>query len=317
MNRYSIQADGVLTATELGTEAGRILARGESAGKIFASLSGGIYFLTDDQEIFWISTDQPSMHRRCIRTAFLPARRHVQVGQRFRSDPPLLLADSFVVDLRGAKEWNPPPILPGRVLPLALVNKRCDQLRGFFQCLNLREGLSPVISSLWALNKEEFALSRTAGIFSRISAVIFEIAKACRRRDMPGILEKGKELIGLGPGLTPSGDDFMGGFLFSASLLKKFYPEAFFWDQDRVTDFLAGAQSWTHPISHVFLSDFASGHAPAPLDEVMGYILQGRDFGKAVSAAVQLLRFGHSSGGDMLAGLMTGLLLVSGEQVKA
>ena len=128
---------------------------------------------------------------------------------------------------------------------------------------------------------------------------------------MAAILEKGKELIGFGPGLTPSGDDFMGGLLFSAFFLKKSYPDFFPWGQEVVTDFIAGARSQTHPISHTFLSDFAAGHAPAPLYEVMGYLLGGRDFERAFSAAVQFLRFGHSSGGDMLAGMMTGMLLVS------
>ncbi len=307
----------VLTAQDWGTEAGRILSGGGSAGKILATLSGGIYFVTDDQEIFWVCPDSAPMHRRCVRTAFLPARRRAQPGQRFRTEPLLIVGDFFSVDLRRAKEWNPPRLLPEQALPPASVKEKCGRLIGFLRCLNSREGLSRAIPSLWTQNKEEFAPSRTEGVFSKILPVVFEIAEACRRRDLSGVLEKGEELIGLGPGLTPAGDDFMGGLLFSASLLRIFYPEAFFWNPGRLTGFLAGAQSRTHPISHVFLGDFAQGHAPAPLGEVMDYLLQGRDFGKAASAAVQLLRFGHSSGGDMLAGLMTGMLLISGERVRA
>jgi hypothetical protein len=185
------------------------------------------------------------------------------------------------------------------------------------QSLNSGDGLSQALPSLWAAEEEEIAPDQTTYFFSRLLRPVFEIGKACRRRDPADILEKGKELIGLGPGLTPSGDDFMGGLLFSAFFLKKSYPEFFFWDQDRVTDFIAGARSRTHPISHAFLSDFAAGHGPAPLYEVMGYLLQGRDFERAVSAAVQFLRFGHSSGADMLAGMMTGMLLVSSEQLLA
>jgi hypothetical protein len=49
----------------------------------------------------------------------------------------------------------------------------------------------------------------------------------------------------------------------------------------------------------------------------MGYLLQGRDFERAFSAAVQLLRFGHTSGGDMLAGMMTGMLMVSRRKSNA
>jgi hypothetical protein len=317
LNRFVNQEDGFFTARELGTEAGRILARCGSAGKIFASLSGSIYFLTDDQEFFWVSTDQSPMHRRCVRAAFLPTRHRAQSGQRFRTEPPLILGDSFGIDLRGAKEWKPSPIVPDPETLLASIKERCEQLIGFMQSLNSAEGLSQALPSLWGAEEDEIALAQTIYFFSSLLRPVLDIGKACRRRDPADILEKGKALIGLGPGLTPSGDDFMGGLLFSAFFLKKSFPELFFWDQDRVTDFIAGARSQTHPISHAFLSDFASGHAPAPMYEVMGYLLQGRDFERAVSAAVQFLSFGHSSGGDMLAGMMTGMLLVSSEQLMA
>jgi Protein of unknown function (DUF2877) len=312
----NLSRQDVLTAQGLGTEAGRILSRGGLAGKILAALAGGIYFLTDDQEVFWVCPDPAPMHRRCVRTAFLPMPRRVWAGQRFCTRPMLIVGDSFAVDLRRAKEWNPHS-LPGQALPPASVKEKCGQLIRFFRCLDSRAGLSPAIPGLWTSNEEGFGPSRAVDIFSRIFPVIFKVSKACRQRDLAGALEKGKELIGWGPGLTPSGDDFMGGLLFSAFFLKEFYPEVFFWDRARVTGFLAGAQSRTHPISHVLLSDFASGHAPAPLGEVLAYLLQGGDFEKAASAAVQLLRFGHSSGGDMLAGLMTGMLLISGEPAKA
>ena len=104
----------VLPAQELGTEARRIVSRKGSAGKILASLSGGVYFLTDDQEIFWVYPDSSPMHRRCIRTAFLPESCRFQPEQRFRIEPCLIRGDSFGVDLRGAKEWN--PLLPEQVL---------------------------------------------------------------------------------------------------------------------------------------------------------------------------------------------------------
>jgi len=309
LERMNLSRKEVLPAQELGTEARRIVSRKGSAGKILASLSGGVYFLTDDQEIFWVYPDSSPMHRRCIRTAFLPESCRFQPEQRFRIEPCLIRGDSFGVDLRGAKEWN--PLLPEQVLPAASVKGNCEQLIKFLRCLNSRSGLSPLIPSLWLQGNQEFELSRATDIFFKIFPAIFEIAQACRERDLSGILEKGRGLIGLGPGLTPSGDDFMGGLLFSVSLLQKLYPEAFSRDPDRLTEFLTRAQSQTHPLSYVFLSDLASGHAPAPLGEIINFLLQGRDFERALSAAGQLLRFGHSTGGDMLAGMMAGMLMVS------
>jgi hypothetical protein len=300
----------VFPAKEFGTEAGKILSRKGSAGKILASLSGGIYFLTDAQEIFWVWPDPSPMHRRCIRTESLPGGRRIRPGQRFRVEPPLIVGDFFAIDLHEAERWS--PFLHGRDRDLLpdLVKANCEQLIEFLLFLNPSDGLSPLMPSLWAQSNGDIEFSRAADIFSRISPAIFDVVRACRQRDFSGILEKGKGLIGLGPGLTPSGDDFMGGLLFSALILKNFFPEAFSWNQECMTEFLSEAQSRTHPLSFVFLSDFASGHAPAPLGEVMNYLLQGRDFERAASAVVQLLRFGHSTGGDMLSGLLTGMLMV-------
>jgi hypothetical protein len=305
----------LLPAHDFGAEAGRILARLGSAGKILACPSGGIYFLTDDREIFWVGTDSSPMHRRCVRTSFLPARSRARPGQKFHIEPFLIAGDAFAVDLCGAKEWNPPPLLPEPVLPWASVRERGERLSGAFQSLIPGDGLGTLIPGLWSGIQEDSAPSWLGAYFSKMYPEIFKIAKACRRRDLSGILEKGRDLIGLGPGLTPSGDDFMGGLLFAAFLLQRFYPRVFSWDQGLVRVFLAEAQSRTHGISHAFLCDFASGYAPFPLEEVLGFLLQGGDYGKAVSAARQMLRFGHSSGGDMLAGLMTGMLMVPETQI--
>jgi hypothetical protein len=307
----------VFPAKELGTEAGRILSRKGSGGKILASLSGGIYFLTDEQEVFWVWPDPAPMHRRCIRMESLPVGREIQFGQRFRVEPPLIVGDLFVIDLRHAEGWSPFLPLPAQGLPSALVKENCERLIGFLLCLNPREGLSPLIPSLWARSNEELEFSGAAEIYSKISPVVSEIARACRRGDLPAVLEKGKGLIGLGPGLTPSGDDFMGGLLFSAFMLRRFYPGALSWNPDRMADFVAEAQSRTHPLSFVFLRDFASGHAPAPLAEVVQYLFLGRDFERAVSAVGQLLNFGHSTGGDMLTGLLTGMLMAPKHRADA
>ncbi len=61
---------------------------------------------------------------------------------------------------------------------------------------------------------------------------IHELAKACLLRDMTGLLQEANALVGLGEGLTPSGDDFLGGLLFCVNTiqtaLSRFYLFGFF-----------------------------------------------------------------------------------------
>ena len=53
---------------------------------------------------------------------------------------------------------------------------------------------------------------------------IRRIAMACRSGQAGRAISEAHDLIGLGPGLTPSGDDFVGGLLFAAWHLGRAYP---------------------------------------------------------------------------------------------
>jgi hypothetical protein len=300
-------------AGKTGGEAGRILARPGSFGKVLASLPGTIYIMDDEEEVLWLSTDRFPMHRRCLQVSLLPPPQFLWPGQRFFvQNSTLCVGDFFLIDLRSLKDWIPPSISSGQAKPLAEVRHRSDQFFRFIQGLGPLEGLGRLIPLIFKMAEgKEGSLTPPDPATARFLVPILEIGKACPGRNMAKILEKGKDLIGLGPGLTPSGDDFLGGLLFSAFLLREEYPNVFLWDPARVSDFTAWARLETNPISHAFLNDLALGHGPAHLHEVMNFLIQGNDFEKAVSAASQFLRFGHSSGADILAGLMTGMLMVS------
>jgi hypothetical protein len=115
--------------------------------------------------------------------------------------------------------------------------------------------------------------------------------------------------VGLGPGLTPSGDDFLGGLLFSAHYLGVAYPTLFEQNDNLLRGFLKEARRLTNRISHTILSDLAHGHGPAPLHDLITLLVQGGTRESVSARAKQLIQIGHTSGCDMLAGALTGLLL--------
>jgi hypothetical protein len=289
-----------------------MVAHPASSGEVLASLPGTIYMRDGNGKIWWVSADTFPMHRRCLRVSLLPSPPRVRSGETwFVKNAALRIGDSLSIDLGPLKEWIPRPVLSERPQPLKEVKGRCDRLLRFIRDLGPLEGLGrfiPLISK--GGDGKEVLFPSLDFVSRRFLPLLLEMRKACLLRDMAETLEKGKGLIGLGPGLTPSGDDFLGGLLFAARNLKETYPEVFFWNPDRILDFVAWARPRTHPISHAFLNDFALGHGPAHLHEVMNFLIPGNDFEKAVSAADQFLRIGHSSGGDILAGLMTGMLMV-------
>jgi hypothetical protein len=184
-------------------------------------------------------------------------------------------------------------------------------LLGVLNLLENQEGMGRAISLGRALAEGRTlpAFSPTS-IMGRVQDMALDLAHACLDRDFPAVTRKGKEMIGLGPGLTPSGDDFLGGLFFAARSLHHAHPEDFRLDEDAVFELLGWAKTRTHPVSHAIFSDLALGHGPEPLHDLINGLLEGRDLDPVLEAALRLTAIGHSSGWDMLAGAVTGMLMV-------
>ncbi|MBI5302292.1 MAG: DUF2877 domain-containing protein [Chloroflexi bacterium] len=117
------------------------------------------------------------------------------------------------------------------------------------------------------------------------------------------------DLIGLGEGLTPAGDDFVGGFLFARWHLHAAYPATTTWDQRAVDDLLEYARTRTNDISHTILRDHARGQSVAPIhDLIAAFLAPQTKTPNAIQHHVQrLLAIGSTSGKEMLAGLLNGI----------
>jgi Protein of unknown function (DUF2877) len=109
-------------------------------------------------------------------------------------------------------------------------------------------------------------------------------------------------LIGLGPGLTPSGDDFLTGALAVLDALGE--SEAHAAIARAIVEVLPGL---TGPLSACFLRAAAAGHVGETLHQVVSLLIAG-DVDAAVAVAGKI---GHSSGWDMMAGVLTTLRIAA------
>lgn len=109
-------------------------------------------------------------------------------------------------------------------------------------------------------------------------------------------------LIGLGPGLTPSGDDFLAGALAALDAIGESDAHAAM--ARAIVDVLPGL---TTPLSACFLRAAAAGHTGEHLHQLMSWVITA-EADAAVAAAGKI---GHSSGWDMLAGVITTLRIAA------
>ncbi|GAA3798168.1 hypothetical protein GCM10022226_16920 [Sphaerisporangium flaviroseum] len=136
------------------------------------------------------------------------------------------------------------------------------------------------------------------------------LASGCAEGSLTSAITAAEQLMGLGPGLTPSGDDMLAGVMVA---LRQFGRAAGVGKAVWMADWLAAtvafdARTRTTPISATLLHCAAQGQACAEALAVLRGIAGHHPLGPAVRG---LLRLGHTSGADLAWGLRTGLAAVA------
>lgn len=212
-----------------------------------------------------------------------------------------------LLDFSKADRWSSQLTIgaPGRCnLPANLGNLR-KELRN---SVSGREGLAPISDHIARL--PEIHGMSDLNPFCRTAMPVLSNAtrlwKEGRLSDVPAEMQK---LLGLGPGLTPSGDDFVIGMmavLWLASITDSRNAETFrglaaktgCWENDRTTG-----------IGAFFVKQASLGRFPEKLQNLLtalSYAVEGR----ILRAIRELLELGATSGRDMATGVIFGAHLV-------
>jgi hypothetical protein len=136
----------------------------------------------------------------------------------------------------------------------------------------------------------------------RLAEVLPRLARATEWRDVPAIASAAARLVGLGPGLTPAGDDFLTGYL-AALWSRAGYDGRLRAMLPALARAFAQLTARTHPISRQMLDDATQGHFPQCLVDVT---IAVSGAGNVVESIAQACATGHSSGADTLCGLLFG-----------
>ncbi len=130
--------------------------------------------------------------------------------------------------------------------------------------------------------------------------------------DLDGITTHAAALVGLGPGLTPAGDDWLAGWLIGLRLRETFQPaDVKLRLTDVATAVLHVAAGRTHALSLSLLRAAAAGEVNVWWHVLLSAIAAS-DVPAVGVAAAQVMKYGKTSGSDMLAGFLSALALDSG-----
>lgn len=268
--------------TAAGLIAHAALVRAAGTATVYAPLSASIYMTAGD-DLIWLGPAASALHARAV----LCAEARALTARSPRA------GDTIVLDVGRIEPWRPPPG-PRTGSEAAAMVAGAGRLGAGLHSIGMPDGFA----RLWTGAAPSFPLVECGG---RARA----LAEACVGDDAEAAATASVALLGLGGGLTPSGDDFVGAAFFARVLLAQAgAADADHW-RDAAARVRAAAPARTHPISVALLGDLLDGCAYGPLHD-LAHVLATRAPAAAADAARRLVGIGHTSGWDMLAGFVAG-----------
>jgi hypothetical protein len=135
---------------------------------------------------------------------------------------------------------------------------------------------------------------------------VHRLARALRDADAGAVYAAALPLLGLGAGLTPSGDDLVGAALFARRASAGAQADADAWN-DLALRLADAARTRSHAIGAALFRDLAAGESFGPLHELALSLRAGAGRDAVLGAARAVVAIGHSSGWEMLAGFILGI----------
>lgn len=214
------------------------------------------------------------------------------------------------INLEEATRWTPAIYKELTGLPITQIAVNISRLAHWADSLPDSYGLAFFIPHISALLAGDFNMPSCSDHFLEIAfSAITGLCRSLQQADRIGLRENTAKLIGLGPGLTPSGDDLLAGLMASLIYTQKITnrPKAFPIQElcNTVCDL---ARTRTNDISRQLLTFAAKGEVPETMETFILAVLTKPE-AELEPAARQLTNVGASSGSDQLLGIILGISL--------
>ena len=303
----------------IGAKANRYLSNPGFSGQVIAVGTRAAYIATDDGNILAACPLDQHPHPRSFLTDLDHSR--LQVGLRtWVEGAELRFSNGDSLYIGGRLVWDARPPTTAGVAPVQRLRDRSNELLRAAVEHHEGENLGLAIPFFRMDDVEDHDSARSAGLADGTAPLVAAGVKQVRRvlplchsGNLEPVVQTAEQLIGLGPGLTPSGDDFTGGLIFMSVHLKAAYPAERWWKGGDIAGLLTRSEPMTSRISHALLTDLAEGHSHAPLHALVDALISDTPGSEDFDAAEHIhhvTTIGQCSGWDMLTGILAGLLPV-------
>lgn len=284
-----------LTAVAIGHGAHEIL-RSETDAIVWGNTSKGLFAVTDNKKVVFIS-HQPFKGPLTINII-----KKLPAHQTFSHETHILLSPDEIRFVQSGLEIRINP--QTHVWTPMILNMTGFDLNAF---INRSKLIGCEMINQLSNRKPDFSSSTHGNIYVQEQAqenqtnITSTLISALSARDKAAVYESLSNLLGCGEGLSPTGDDFICGFVLAAHAWKEIlYPGFSF--KKTILNIVEVAWEKTTALSANLIACAASGSADERIIGCMKWLNNG-----GLSAALvmeELLSYGSSSGLDTLAGML-------------
>ncbi len=290
------------TIYSIGSQAKEVLNTKKDA-KVFGINSRGIFLNFDNEKMIFLSSERYQGPLTANLSVKIPLGSTIAQGETATtSRDGISFSDSDIyISASNAKVWDSP-------LPLEIplqIGERTELIRHLAQNVHQQKkplGLSETLPRLTGFDPEHSNLDRQIqAIYDEISS----IRKFVIQGDWISLLEPILFFLGMGTGLTPSGDDFVLGLLLSINRWESLFKP----NNDLSTlnkNVIEAAYHSTTTLSANLIECATLGLADERLIQTVDFIATGNNQKDDILPGI--LSWGNSSGVDALVGMITAFL---------
>ncbi len=312
------------TITSIGDPAFALLPPQGRIGTVIASFNRSCWLEVPEGGLFAVADHElgegPLNVGVTLPDGFTMSELDVCEGGKLVADgPDFRLGSRLILRMAATALWRPAPLGPR-----ASNGDVARRLRALIDSVAADapvEGLAPLIGYLGQLACGDEPGPADVGLVPRLAMPsVALLAKGVVRGDGGAVDQAVQGLIGLGPGLTPSGDDMLGGLmvalrtvLLPVSYGKKPLRECPESSGASIIDELSQSifrhTTRTNRISAALLEQAALGIGSAAQHQVLECLLELTPAIDLDNSVERLVNSGHTSGWDALTGLLFGVAL--------
>lgn len=301
----------------------KILDRKSIGGQIHSVFKKTVNVITEDNDLVAILVDKKDISPMgiVVKASNLQQMAFKQgMGVTFTKDMVCVNDIGLCIDISKAKKWNPQPVNDFKKTELENIQALVRYLEDGIFYRGKHEGIAPIVYRIGSYLPELASYTKrdvetnhyTNFIEKRFASFLSELVKGNKNN----IGDFTKQIIGFGPGLTPSVDDFITGLMTSLYYNSRYFEL----DSDSILEFnrmvIGEISNKTTRISEEMLKFASKGQCSEKIRNLILSILRGCSYGELDEAIDAVLSFGDTSGTDITSGIYVGFRIMFNEKSR-